>query len=32
MNIICVDDEKLVLGLNVSLCQELKQKPDVEEQ
>ena len=30
MNIICVDDEKLVLGLNVSLCQELKQKPDVE--
>ena len=30
MNIICVDDEELVLGLNMSLCQELKQRPEVE--
>ncbi len=26
---ICVDDEKLVLGLTVSLCRELPQKPEV---
>lgn len=30
MQIICVDDEELVLGLNVSLCRDLPQHPDVE--
>lgn len=30
MNIICVDDEELVLGLTVSLCEELPQKPVVQ--
>ena len=30
MQIICVDDEALVLGLTVSLCRELPQKPQVE--
>lgn len=30
MQIICVDDEALVLGLTVSLCKELPQKPRAE--
>ncbi len=30
MQIICVDDEALVLGLIVSLCKELPQRPQVE--
>ena len=30
MQIICVDDEALVLGLTVSLCKELPQKPQAE--
>ena len=29
MNIVCVDDEELVLELTVSMCRELKQKPEV---
>ena len=28
LKIVCVDDEPLVLGLTVSLCRELKQKPE----
>ena len=29
MKIVCVDDEMLVLGLTVSMCRELPQKPEV---
>jgi len=29
MKIVCVDDEMLVLGLTVSMCKELPQKPEV---
>ncbi len=29
MRIVCADDEELVLGLSVSLCRELPQKPEV---
>ena len=30
MRIICIDDEKLILELTVSMCRELPQKPEVE--
>ena len=30
MRIICVDDEKLILELTVSMCRELPQKPEVQ--
>jgi len=30
VKIICIDDEKLILKLTVSMCLELPQKPEVE--